>query len=93
MLGGSRSTPDTRKILIILIRYQRGVGDLAHLILAFCNTQGIDFEEAFLEMIKKRHDKHKLGILEIDAVDIEKIFILMLKLCQYWFTRSYIWKD
>ncbi len=30
------------------------IGDLTHLILAFCNTQDINFEEAVLETIKKR---------------------------------------
>ncbi|MFC1625623.1 MazG-like family protein [Patescibacteria group bacterium] len=33
------------------------VGDLVHLVLAFCNTQGINFEECVDATIKKRRKK------------------------------------
>jgi NTP pyrophosphatase (non-canonical NTP hydrolase) len=33
------------------------VGDLIHLILAFCNTQNIDFEKAVLNTINKRKNQ------------------------------------
>lgn len=33
------------------------VGDLIHLILAFCNTQNINFEKAVLNTIKKRKNQ------------------------------------
>ncbi len=34
------------------------VGDLVNLIIAFCNTQNIDFEKAVRETIKKRRKQH-----------------------------------
>lgn len=34
------------------------VGDLINLIIAFCNTQGIDFEKAVRQTIKKRRKQH-----------------------------------
>jgi NTP pyrophosphatase (non-canonical NTP hydrolase) len=34
------------------------VGDLVNLIIAFCNTQDIDFENAVRQTIKKRRKQH-----------------------------------
>ena len=50
--GYEKSTKETDPI-------EEETGDLINLILAFCNTQGIDFEEAVRATIRKRKKLHE----------------------------------
>jgi NTP pyrophosphatase (non-canonical NTP hydrolase) len=49
--------PDYEKSMESTDPIPEEVGDLIHLILAFCNIQGIDFEEQVRNTIKKRWRK------------------------------------
>jgi len=52
--GYEKSLDDTGSIV-------EEVGDLAHLIMAFCNTQGIDLEECVEATIEKRRKSKKVA--------------------------------